>query len=94
MVSSPPVGMVNVLHETISDAGTRGRERRAADRAAIYEVPNHQTIADLLKRLGGVSAARVRLQPSPGTATEATSSRCTTARTACSSWSTGHSSRR
>jgi Uma2 family endonuclease len=62
--------MVNVLHETINDAGTRGSERRAVDRAAICEVPNHQTIADLLQRLGGVSAARVRLQPSPGTATE------------------------
>ncbi len=28
------------------------------------------TLADLLKRLGGISAARVRLHPSPGTATE------------------------
>ncbi len=69
-VSSPPVVMVNVLHETTSDAGTRDRAHRAVDRAAIYEVPNHPTIADLLKRLGGVSAARVRLAPSPGTATE------------------------
>ena len=28
------------------------------------------TLADLLKRLGGISAARVRLHPAPGTATE------------------------
>jgi Uma2 family endonuclease len=31
---------------------------------------NHRTVADLLRRLGGVPAARVRLQPLPGTATE------------------------
>jgi len=30
----------------------------------------HRTIADLLESLGGISAARVRFQPFPGTATE------------------------
>jgi Uma2 family endonuclease len=32
--------------------------------------PRDQTVADLLKQLGGVSAARVRMVPTPGTATE------------------------
>ena len=32
--------------------------------------PKPATVADLLKRLGGVPASRVRLDPSPGTATE------------------------
>ncbi len=59
-----------MLHETTDEAGTRGRAHHGVDRAPMRDVPDHQTIADLLKRLGGVSAARVRLQPSPGTATE------------------------
>jgi len=29
-----------------------------------------QTVADLLERLGGIPASRVRLVPTPGTATE------------------------
>ncbi len=39
---------------------------------ATIESPPHapETIADLLRRLGNVSAARVRLQPPPGTASE------------------------
>jgi Uma2 family endonuclease len=39
-------------------------------RSARGEVRNDGTIADLLERLGGVSGARVRSWPFPGTATE------------------------
>jgi Uma2 family endonuclease len=69
-VTSLPSGMTHALYKSVNVAGTRGRARRAVGRTAISEPPNHQTIAELLERLGGVSAARVRLQPSPGTATE------------------------
>ena len=37
---------------------------------ATIPVIEHRTLADLLTGLGGISAARVRLQPFPGTATE------------------------
>ena len=36
----------------------------------VQATPQIQTLADLLERLGGVSADRVRFQPPPGTATE------------------------
>jgi hypothetical protein len=32
--------------------------------------PSNLTVADFLRRLGGIPAARVRLEPTPGTATE------------------------
>ncbi len=32
--------------------------------------PEHETVADLLHRLGGIPASRVRLRPPPGTATD------------------------
>jgi Uma2 family endonuclease len=41
-----------------------------ATESATLPILNHRTLADLLKCLGGISAARVRLQPFPGTATE------------------------
>src|SRR5262245_49926890 len=37
---------------------------------AATTLPADQTVADLLKRLGDIPAARVRLEPQPGTATE------------------------
>jgi Uma2 family endonuclease len=69
-VTSPPARMTHALYKTTDEAETRRGERRAVDRGAIGEASNHTTIADLLNRLGGVSAARVRFAPSPGTATE------------------------
>jgi Uma2 family endonuclease len=47
--------------------------KRSATSKSIEARPapqNSVTIADLLKRLGGVPASRVRLYPTPGTATE------------------------
>ncbi len=41
-----------------------------ATASATSPIPDHRTLADLLKCLAGISAARVRLQPFPGTATE------------------------
>ena len=49
-----------VSHETQS-----GRNRRL-----IGHMAPHATIADLLKRLGDIPPERVRLHPTPGTATE------------------------
>ena len=37
---------------------------------SIATPPLNETVADLLKRLGGVPASRVRMVPTPGTATE------------------------
>ncbi len=37
---------------------------------SIATPPSYQTVADLLKQLGGVPASRVRMVPTPGTATE------------------------
>jgi Uma2 family endonuclease len=37
---------------------------------ASATVEQNQTVADLLDRLGGIPASRVRLVPTPGTATE------------------------
>ncbi len=37
---------------------------------SVATPPRHETVADLLKQLGGVPAARVRMNPTPGTATE------------------------
>ena len=37
---------------------------------ATMTVPQDVTVADLLHRLGGIHASRVRLVPVPGTATE------------------------
>lgn len=42
---------------------------RRAPRPAPMAVPT-ETVADLLRRLGGIPARRVRLHPAPGTATE------------------------
>ncbi len=39
-------------------------------RRAVAEVPIRRTVADLLASLGGIPADRVRLHPTPGTATE------------------------
>jgi Uma2 family endonuclease len=39
--------------------------------AAIDAPPTFETLADVLDHLGGIPAARVRLKPEPGTATEA-----------------------
>jgi len=36
----------------------------------VHTAPQIQTLADLLERLGGISADRVRFQPPPGTASE------------------------
>ena len=44
------------------------RTRKPRPRPSVP--PEDVTLADLLKRLGGISAARVRLHPAPGTATE------------------------
>jgi hypothetical protein len=41
-----------------------------ATASATSTLLDHQTLADLLASLGGISAARVRLRPFPGTATE------------------------
>src|SRR4051812_37008697 len=38
--------------------------------ATVTSPPALRTLADLLEQLGGISPARVRLQPPPGTATE------------------------
>ena len=40
-----------------------------ATASATSPILKHRTLADLLKSLGGISAARVRRQPLPGTAT-------------------------
>ncbi len=37
---------------------------------SIATPPRYETVADLLKQLGGVPAARIRMNPTPGTATE------------------------
>ncbi|QEH37828.1 hypothetical protein OJF2_64190 [Aquisphaera giovannonii] len=42
----------------------------ATSSARPGEAQGHQTVADLLDRLGGIPARRVRLRPTPGTATE------------------------
>ena len=39
--------------------------------AAIDAPPTFETLADVLDHLGGIPAGRVRLNPRPGTATEA-----------------------
>ena len=51
---------------------TRVSKRRARPKSIAPGLPtqNGVTVADLLKRLGGVPASRVRLYPTPGTATE------------------------
>ena len=53
-------------------ATTRGSKRRPKSGSIRLRTPvdNSVTIADLLKRLGNISASRVRLDPAPGTATE------------------------
>ena len=53
-------------------ATTRGSKRRPKSASSRLRTPvdNGVTIADLLKRLGNISASRVRLYPAPGTATE------------------------
>jgi len=38
---------------------------------ALADAPTRRTVADLLASLGGIPARRVRLHPTPGTATEA-----------------------
>jgi hypothetical protein len=42
----------------------------AASSVRDREELGRQTVADLLERLGGIPARRVRLRPTPGTATE------------------------
>jgi hypothetical protein len=44
----------------------------SARRRPTTPEPSHrpETVADLLRRLGGIPARRVRLHPTPGTATE------------------------
>lgn len=37
---------------------------------SVATPPRFETVADLLKQLGDVPAARVRMNPTPGTATE------------------------
>jgi Uma2 family endonuclease len=59
-----------VVREPTYQTSRRGRRKPVSARAATSEGRKHETIADLLERLGGVAAARVLLQPSPGTATE------------------------
>jgi Uma2 family endonuclease len=39
--------------------------------SAVLEPPTFETVADLLESLGDIPPERVRLQPPPGTATEA-----------------------
>ncbi len=53
-------------------ATTRGSKRRTKSVSSRRRPPmdNGVTIADLLKRLGNIPASRVRLYPTPGTATE------------------------
>jgi Uma2 family endonuclease len=53
-------------------ASTRGSKRRPRAVSIRLRPPmaNGVTIADLLKRLGNIPASRVRLYPTPGTATE------------------------
>jgi Uma2 family endonuclease len=46
----------------MASVSARGRRRAAVDQP--------ETLADLLRRLGNIPAKRVRLHPSPGTATE------------------------
>jgi Uma2 family endonuclease len=41
-----------------------------ATASATSAIQSHQTLGELLESLGGISAARVRLQPFPGTGTE------------------------
>jgi len=65
-----PCGRMNVLHETTQSAGKRRGSSRALRLSAKAEAASRRTVADLLDGLGGISAARVRLQPAPGTATE------------------------
>ncbi len=59
-----------VLRETANEAGGRRGQSRAVGRIGVRELPDRSTIADLLESLGSVSAARVRFQPFPSTATE------------------------
>ena len=66
----PTRGLTDVLHETTNDARSGRRRSPAFNPVVAGEVPDHGTLADLLERLGRVSAARIRLQPFPGTATE------------------------
>jgi hypothetical protein len=53
-------------------ATTRGSKRRRKSMSIRLPPPmdNGVTIADLLRRLGNIPASRVRLYPTPGTATE------------------------
>jgi hypothetical protein len=53
-------------------SGTSTRPRKIAAKPSLHPSPlaGAATIGDLLKRLGNVSAHRVRLHPTPGTATE------------------------
>jgi Uma2 family endonuclease len=62
--------MKNVLHETTNVVGRRPGRSSVVAHTAADGARNHLTIADLLQSLGGMSAARVRFQPVPGTATE------------------------
>jgi Uma2 family endonuclease len=53
-----------------TQASRRSRKTNAGSRECSSPLTNTVTIGDLLKRLGGIPAERVRLHPMPGTATE------------------------
>jgi Uma2 family endonuclease len=59
-----------VLPETRAGTGKRRRRNHAVGRIFTADFTHLGTIAELLASLGGVSATRVRIRPSPGTATE------------------------
>ena len=53
-----------------TQASRRNRKTNAASLPRSAPLASSATIGDLLKRLGQIPAERVRLRPSPGTATE------------------------
>jgi Uma2 family endonuclease len=53
-----------------TQASRRNRKTNAVSLPPSAPLPSSATIGDLLKRLGHIPAERVRLRPSPGTATE------------------------
>jgi Uma2 family endonuclease len=53
-----------------AQASTPPRRSRARSLPRSSRLPDTTTIGDLLKRLGNIPAERVRLNPTPGTATE------------------------
>src|SRR5208282_5840627 len=58
------------LVHTFRPWDNQDRQSTEGDPMAGATADRDQTVADLLERLGGIPASRVRLVPTPGTATE------------------------